>query len=976
MAKSRVHDLAAEFGVPVEQLMGTLREMNIFVRSHMSALEPDQVAAVRVRWERDKRKSAEPAAPKKGRRKAAEPTPEVVAEVKPTRRRRTAAEVAEVEARAAEEAEREAAKLVFEEPLARDPVRDAAPTLSLEERARQLFKDLPPLPESDDADSDTDTDDSADSDSEPAAAAAPAEPVSRPTPSAPPETPATPAAAPSRPTSPVRPPIASRPSVPPVSTAPVAQSPVPSRPSAPRVGPPPAPSAPPAAGAATAGAPAKPFIPPRVQRPAPSGGPARGPGARPGGPGGRPRPAYSSSTPAPGRGPASGGTGGPPAPRTFGPDAAPGGGRKKGKKGRKTFVDHDAVQANILKTLHGMKGPGPRKRSRSDEPSYREIIASRAAEEREREKTRIRVNEFISVAELAEAMKVPANQIVAFAFKELGLMVTVNQRLDFDQIELIASEFGFEAVREVEYLADVEDELEEETGTPASRPPVVTIMGHVDHGKTSLLDYIRKANVVAGEAGGITQHIGAYHIDIDGRAITFLDTPGHQAFTAMRARGAQVTDIVVLVVAADDQVMPQTIEAISHARNAGVPMIVAINKIDLPAANPDKVKQDLLQHSVVLEEFGGTVLHSMISAKKGTGVPGLLEQILLQAEMLELKAPADIRAQGTVVEATLDAGKGPLATILVQKGTLRVGENFICGKFSGRVRAMYDERGKAVRSAGPSIPVQVLGFEGVPSAGDTFIGMSDAVEARDIAQKRQRLEREAQNRRTARGGTLEDISRALKEGAVSQLRIIIKADQGGPAEALADSLAQLGTGEVRVDVVHRGVGQISESDVLLAKASGAIILGFHVRPDANARAAAEREGVDVRTYRIIYEAVEDVRNALEGLLKPEQRETVLGEAEVLELFKVTRVGTIAGSRVTQGIITRTANVRVMRDGVTVYTGMLSSLKRFKDDAKEVREGLECGIGVENFNDLKVGDRIEAYKTEEIKRTLAASAAAD
>ncbi len=444
----------------------------------------------------------------------------------------------------------------------------------------------------------------------------------------------------------------------------------------------------------------------------------------------------------------------------------------------------------------------------------------------------------------------------------------------------------------------------------------------------------------------------------------------------MRARGAQVTDIVVLVVAADDQVMPQTIEAISHARNAGVPMIVAINKIDLPAANADKVKQDLLQHSVVLEEFGGNVLHSMISAKQGTGVPGLLEQILLQAEMLELKAPADIRAHGTVVEATLDPGKGPLATILVQKGTLRVGENFICGKFSGRVRAMYDERGKSIRSAGPSIPVQVLGFEGVPSAGDTFLGMSDAVEAREIAQKRQRLEREAQNRRTARGGTLEDISRALKEGAVSQLRIIIKADQGGPAEALADSLAQLGTGEVRVDVVHRGVGQISESDVLLAKASGAIILGFHVRPDANARAAAEREGVDIRTYRIIYEAVEDVRNALEGLLKPEQRETILGEAEVLELFKVTRVGTIAGSRVTQGIITRTASVRVVRDGVAVYTGALSSLKRFKDDAKEVREGLECGIGVENFNDLKVGDRIEAFKTEEIKRTLAASAAAD
>jgi translation initiation factor IF-2 len=378
---------------------------------------------------------------------------------------------------------------------------------------------------------------------------------------------------------------------------------------------------------------------------------------------------------------------------------------------------------------------------------------------------------------------------------------------------------------------------------------------------------------------------------------------------------------------------------------------------------------------VILEEFGGTVLHVPISAKTGQGIPELLEQVLLQAEILELKANPDARGQGTVVEATLDAGKGPLATVLVQKGTLRVGDNFICGKYSGRVRALFDERGKTVKSAGPSIPVQVLGFEGVPSAGDTFLSVTDAGEAREIAQKRQRLEREAQNRRSARGGTLEDISRALKEGAVTQLRIIIKADQGGPAEALADSLAQLGTGEVRVDIVHRGVGQISESDVLLAKASGAIILGFHVRPDANARVTAEREGVDVRTYRVIYEAVEDVRNALEGLLKPEEKETILGEAEVMELFKVSKVGTIAGCVVRSGVIQRTAKARVVRDGVSVYTGDLASLKRFKDDAKEVREGLECGIAIENFNDLKVGDRIEAYRTEEVKRTLAASAAA-
>jgi translation initiation factor IF-2 len=664
--------------------------------------------------------------------------------------------------------------------------------------------------------------------------------------------------------------------------------------------------------------------------------------------------------------------------RTFGPDAEKGGGRKKGKKGKRSSVDQEAVHANILRTLQGMKGPAGRKGRRPDEPSFRDVQAGRLAEEREREKTLIRVNEFISVSELATAMKVPATQIVQFAFKELGLMVTVNQRLDFDQIELIASAFGFQAVREDEYAAEAQAEESQDTAEQlVPRPPVVTIMGHVDHGKTSLLDYIRKANIVAGEAGGITQHIGAYHVELPGeKKITFLDTPGHQAFTAMRARGAQVTDIVVLVVAADDQVMPQTVEAISHARNAGVPMIVAINKIDLPTANVPKVKQDLLQHNVVLEEFGGTVLSAEISAKKGTGIDHLLEQILLQSEILDLKANPEGKGHGVVLEATLDPGKGPLATILIQRGTLVGGDNFICGRFSGRVRALYDERGKPVKAAGPSIPVQILGFEGVPAAGDIFAVVTDAVEARDIAQKRQRLDREAQNRRSAKGTSLEDFSRALKEGEVSMLRIIIKADQGGPAEALADALAQLSTSEVRVDVVHRGVGAITESDILLAKASGAIVLGFHVRPDSNARAAAEREQVDVRTYRIIYEAVEDVRNALEGLLKPEERETVLGEAEVLQLFKVSKVGTIAGCMVRNGTIQRTAKARVIRDGTPVYTGGLSSLKRFKDDVREVREGLECGIGIENFNDLKVGDRIESFRMEEIKRTLQPAAAGE
>ena len=863
MVKTRVHDLAAEFGVAPEQLLNMLKDMNIFVRSHLSALESDQVSAVRVRWEREKRRSAEEPAAKKGRRKAAkaEPAP-VAAEAKPSKRRRTAAEVAQVEAQVQAEKAAELAALELERPVIHE-VEETAPAQTLEERARALFKDLPPAPlESTDGEVVTEE-----------------EPVNGGAPDA-----AALAAAP--PAMPTR----------------------------------------------------APFIPPRVQRPAPP--PNRGP-----------KPVFSSSAPpAPPRpgGPSRPGAPGRPggdraAPvRTFGPDAEKGGGRKKGKKGKRSSVDQEAVHANILRTLQGMKGPAGRKGRRADEPSFRDVQAGRLAEEREREKTIIRVNEFISVSELATAMKVPATQIVQFAFKELGLMVTVNQRLDFDQIELIASAFGFQAVREDEYAAEAQDvQVEESPEQLVSRPPVVTIMGHVDHGKTSLLDYIRKANIVAGEAGGITQHIGAYHVELPGeKKISFLDTPGHQAFTAMRARGAQVTDIVVLVVAADDQVMPQTVEAISHARNAGVPMIVAINKIDLPTANVPKVKQDLLQHNVVLEEYGGTVLSAEISAKKGTGIDKLLEQILLQAEILDLKANPGGKGHGTVLEATLDPGKGPLATILIQRGTLVGGDNFICGKFSGRVRALYDERGKTVKAAGPSIPVQILGFEGVPAAGDIFAVVTDAVEARDIAQKRQRLEREAQNRRSAKGTSLEDFSRALKEGEVSMLRIIIKADQGGPAEALADALAQLTTGEVRVDVVHRGVGAITESDILLAKASGAIVLGFHVRPDSNARAAAEREQVDVRTYRIIYEAVEDVRNALEGLLKPEERETVLGEAEVLQLFKVSKVGTIAGCMVRSGTIQRTAKARITRDGSSVYTGTLSSLKRFKDDVREVREGLE------------------------------------
>ena len=653
-------------------------------------------------------------------------------------------------------------------------------------------------------------------------------------------------------------------------------------------------------------------------------------------------------------------------------------GARRGKKGKRG-VDQEAVSANIGKTMASMRGPIRRGGARrAEDGNYREELAAQRQAEAEREKKTVRVNEFITVSELAQILKVPAVQIVGFAFKNLGLMVTINQRLDFDQIELIAGEFGFQAVKEEEYAADLGAAPVEDTAEQlVSRPPVVTIMGHVDHGKTSLLDYIRKSNVVAGESGGITQHIGAYHVSLPkGKKITFLDTPGHEAFTAMRARGAQVTDIVVLVVAADDQVMPQTVEAISHAKNAGVPMIVAINKIDLPGANPMKVKQDLLQHGVVLEEFGGTVLSTEVSAKKGTNIDALLEQILLQAEILDLKANPNRSATGAVIEAQLDPGKGAVATILVNNGTLRVGDDFICGMYSGRVRALLDERGRNVKEAGPAIPAQILGIGGVPMAGDQFVVVEDAMESREIAQRRQRLDREAKSRRTAKGVvSLEDFMSQTAPGQKRTLRIVIKADQGGPAEALADALAQLSHEEVSVDVIHRGVGAITESDILLARASGAIIVGFHVRPDNNARAAAEREGVEIKLYKIIYEAVEDVRAALEGMLRPEEKEVVLGEAEVRELFKVPRMGVIAGCSVRSGVINRQGRVRVIRDGVEIYDGAIASLRRFKDDVKEVREGFECGIGVENFNDIKVGDVLECYRKEQVARTLTSAAGA-
>jgi translation initiation factor IF-2 len=652
-------------------------------------------------------------------------------------------------------------------------------------------------------------------------------------------------------------------------------------------------------------------------------------------------------------------------------------GQRKRREKKRRRVDQTEVQDNLQRVMAEMKGGARKKKKKSrGRPSKEELELQEMVqeEERERERTTVRVNEFLTVAELAELVDESPTAIVGSAFKNLGLMVTINQRLDFDQIELLLDEFGFTAVREEEYEAPsgVEEE-EEDPALLESRPPVVTVMGHVDHGKTLLLDKIRSTNVVAGESGGITQHIGAYHVELDdGRALSFLDTPGHAAFTAMRARGADLTDVVILIVAADDSVMPQTVEAISHAKNASVPIVVAINKVDLPAANVMKVKQELLQHDVQVEDFGGSVLCAEVSAKTGEGIDDLLEKVLLQAEMLELTANPNRAAQGTVVEAQLDVGKGPVVTVMVQKGTLRVGDSFICGLYDGRVRAMLDERGNPVREAGPAVPVQILGSGGVPQAGDTFQAMA-AEEAAEVATSRQRLDREKQLRIKDRALKLGDFGRILAEGQTAELPLIIKGDVDGSVQAVADSLEQLSTPEVQVQIVHRAVGAVNESDVLLAETAGAVIIGFRVRPDSNARHLAEQSGVEINTYEVIYHAVDDVRAAMEGMLSPEEREEILGAAEVREVFKITRVGTIAGCYVTEGVIERKARARLIRDGIVQYDGEFSSLKRFKDDVREVREGFECGIGIQNYNDIKVGDVIECYQVEEVARTLAESA---
>ena len=649
--------------------------------------------------------------------------------------------------------------------------------------------------------------------------------------------------------------------------------------------------------------------------------------------------------------------------------------QKKGKKRQR--VDQSAVQENIQRVMAQLKGGGKKRRRKGSAPSKeeREAAEEEARQEEEREAKIVRVNEFLTVSELSDLVEVSSMEIIGSAFKNLGLMLTINQRLDFPQIELLLDEFGCTAIREEEY-GHHEDTVEEVDAEADLKPrsPVVTVMGHVDHGKTLLLDSIRESNVVAGESGGITQHIGAYHVEMDdGRMITFLDTPGHSAFTAMRARGAEITDIVILVVAADDSVMPQTKEAISHARNAGVPIIVAVNKCDLPAADPLKVKQELLQQDVQVEEFGGDVLSADISAKTREGIDELLEKVLLQAELLELKANPDRPAMGTVIESQLDVGKGSVVSVLITKGTLRVGKTFVVGNFEGKVRAMLDERGYQLKEAGPGIPVQILGTTGVPQAGDTFQVMT-AEKASEIADSRMRLDREKQLRIKERGVKLGDFSGMVAEGTADTLPLIIKADVDGSVQAFSDALEHLGTNEVQVQIVHRAVGAINEEDVLLAGTSGAVILGFRVRPNTNARKNAERDGVEIRVYDVIYEGVDEIRSVLEGMLSPERKEHVTGSAEVREVFKITKVGTIAGSEVVDGVVDRKSGVRLIRDGIAIYEGEVSSLKRFKDDVKEVREGLECGIGIANFNDIKVGDVIESFTVEEVARTLAGATA--
>ena len=646
--------------------------------------------------------------------------------------------------------------------------------------------------------------------------------------------------------------------------------------------------------------------------------------------------------------------------------------KKDGKIFVKTEPTEEEVQKQVRETLEKLQGKSVKSKGAKYRKEKRDSHRHKSEEEiaqQERESTILRVTEFVTVNELSTMMDVPVNKVIG-ACMSLGIFVTMNQRLDAETLAIVADEFGFQ----IEFsTAGIDEAIPTEEDRPEDlvpRAPIVTVMGHVDHGKTSLLDHIRNENVIAGESGGITQHIGAYSVTLkrSKQRITFLDTPGHEAFTAMRARGAQITDIAIIVIAADDDIMPQTKEAISHAQAAGVPIIFAINKIDKPAANPERIKEHLANMNLLVEEWGGKIQSQDISAKKGIGVSDLLDKVLLEAEILELRANPNKRAVGTIVEAALDKGRGYVSTVLVQEGTLKIGDYVLAGTHSGKIRAMQDERGRNVKEAIPSTPVTILGLDGAPQAGDKFYVFEDEKEAKQIAAKRTQLLRE-QSVRTQRHITLDEIGRRIALGDFKELNIILKGDVDGSVEALTDSFQKLSTEEIQISIIHKGVGAITESDVLLASASNAIIVGFNVRPMSNARALAEKEEIDIRTYSIIYDAINDLKDAMEGMLSPEMREEVTGTVEIRELFKISKVGTIAGCMVTDGKIYRNSKIRLLRENVVIYTGELSSLKRFKDDVKEVSKGYDCGLQIKNYNDIKEGDIIEAFQEVAVKKKL-------
>ncbi len=656
-----------------------------------------------------------------------------------------------------------------------------------------------------------------------------------------------------------------------------------------------------------------------------------------------------------------------------GPGDNRGRGNNKGKRPAVAKVEptEAEVQKQVRETLEKLQGKSKKGRGakyRRDKRDQHRQQTEKDLEMQQLESKILKVTEFVTVNELATMMEVSTTDIIS-ACMSLGIMVTLNQRLDAETLSIVTDEFGYEVEFVTAELEEAIEEVEDKEEDLVIRAPIVTVMGHVDHGKTSLLDYIRKENVIAGESGGITQHIGAYGVTLEsGQKITFLDTPGHEAFTAMRARGAQVTDLAIIVIAADDDIMPQTKEAISHAQAAGVPIVFAINKIDRPTANPDKIKEGLAGMNLLVEDWGGKIQSHDISAKTGQGVNELLEKVLLEAELLELKANPDRLASGTVVEAFLDKGRGYVSTILVQTGTLRIGDYLLAGTTSGKVKAMQDERGNNVKEVGPATPISVLGLDGAPQAGDKFNVLEDEREAKQIAGKRAQLQRE-QSVRTQRHITLDEIGRRIALGDFQELNIILKGDVDGSVEALTDSFQKLSTDEIQVNIIHKGVGAITESDVLLASASDAIIIGFNVRPMGNARAVADKEEIDIRTYSIIYDAINDLKDAMEGMLSPEMKEEVTGTAEIRETFKISKIGTIAGCMVTSGKLFRNSGVRIIREGVVVYTGELASLKRFKDDVKEVSKGYDCGLQVKNYNDIRIDDVIEAFQEVAVKKTL-------